>query len=180
MELRFKSWKASSSPSLIPYEQEPCPLIPESAAAASASPLQELVLTCLEEPELQRCVIEQGIWFGLISTTHYPVLTCNSTVESSTYRSNDDHPRRQRHPQQCRSHPPFDPRHCRVSIGREAGGAMDQLIIEVEDRQHEVARVVDLVDRRLGLRVEVVEVPEGTLPRATDKAKRFVGSTPTG
>jgi phenylacetate-CoA ligase len=53
-------------------------------------------------------------------------------------------------------------------------GTMDQLTIEVEDRLHEPKRIADLMDRRLGLRVEIIEVEAGSLPRAIDKAKRFI------
>ena len=53
-------------------------------------------------------------------------------------------------------------------------GAMDELTIEVEDSLHQPSRIVDLLDRRLGLRVAVVDVETGSLPRSIDKAKRFV------
>ncbi len=53
-------------------------------------------------------------------------------------------------------------------------GTMDQLTIEVEDSLHQPERIADLMDRRLGLRVEIVDVKAGSLPRAIDKAKRFI------
>ncbi len=60
----------------------------------------------------------------------------------------------------------------RMIASRE--GTMDQLTIEVEDELHEPDRIADLLDRSLGLRVEVVDVLPGSLPRSTDKAKRFI------
>ncbi|MDZ4852040.1 MAG: phenylacetate--CoA ligase family protein [Pirellulaceae bacterium] len=60
----------------------------------------------------------------------------------------------------------------RLIASRE--GAMDQLTIEVEDSLHDPVRIADLLNRRLGLRVEVVEVEQGSLPRSIDKAKRFI------
>jgi phenylacetate-CoA ligase len=60
----------------------------------------------------------------------------------------------------------------RMIASRE--GAMDQLTIEVEDGLHQPGRIAELMDRRLGLRVEIVDVEPGSLPRSTDKAKRFI------
>ena len=53
-------------------------------------------------------------------------------------------------------------------------GSMDQLTIEVEDRLHQPMRIKDLLDLRLGLRVDVIDVETGSLPRSTEKAKRFI------
>ncbi len=53
-------------------------------------------------------------------------------------------------------------------------GSMDQLTIEVEDRLHQPKRIADIMDRRLGLRVEIIDVEAGSLPRSIDKAKRFI------
>jgi phenylacetate-CoA ligase len=53
-------------------------------------------------------------------------------------------------------------------------GEMDRLTIEVEDTAHQPKRISDLFDRRLGLRVEIVDVESNSLPRFQDKAKRFV------
>jgi phenylacetate-CoA ligase len=52
--------------------------------------------------------------------------------------------------------------------------AMDHLRVEVEDRLDEPRRVADELQLRLGLKVEVVSVPLGTLPRFEGKGKRFV------
>jgi phenylacetate-CoA ligase len=53
-------------------------------------------------------------------------------------------------------------------------GAMDRLLIEVEDRLGEPARVEQELRLRLGLRVEVQEVSLGSLPRFEGKGMRFV------
>ncbi len=53
-------------------------------------------------------------------------------------------------------------------------GAMDRLLIEVEDRLGEPQRVEQELRLRLGLRVEVREVPLGSLPRFEGKGRRFV------
>ena len=53
-------------------------------------------------------------------------------------------------------------------------GEMDQLTIEVEDGLHQPERIAELMDRRLGLRVEIIDVQSGSLPRATGKANRFI------
>lgn len=53
-------------------------------------------------------------------------------------------------------------------------GEMDQLSIEVEDRSDNVQRVADELQLRLGLRVDVKNVPAGSLPRFEAKGKRFV------
>ncbi len=51
---------------------------------------------------------------------------------------------------------------------------MDQLKIELEDQLNEPDRIKQELQLRLGLRVEVVCVPAGTLPRFEAKGKRFV------
>lgn len=51
---------------------------------------------------------------------------------------------------------------------------LDQLRIEIEDALHDPNRVAAELLLRLGLRVDVVEVPAGTLPRFDAKAQRFV------
>jgi phenylacetate-CoA ligase len=52
--------------------------------------------------------------------------------------------------------------------------AMDQLRIEVEDRLEQPERIASRLLRRLGLRIDVVSVPLGSLPRFEAKAKRWV------
>ena len=51
---------------------------------------------------------------------------------------------------------------------------MDQLLIEVEDRLDQPARVADELRLRLGLRIDVRCVPLGSLPRFEGKGSRFV------
>jgi phenylacetate-CoA ligase len=51
---------------------------------------------------------------------------------------------------------------------------MDQLLIEVEDRLDQPARVADELRLRLNLRIEVRCVPLGSLPRFEGKGSRFV------
>lgn len=53
-------------------------------------------------------------------------------------------------------------------------GAMDRLLVEVEDRLNQPARIQDELRLRLGLRVEVENVALGTLPRFEGKGRRFV------
>lgn len=53
-------------------------------------------------------------------------------------------------------------------------GQLDELRIEVEDRQEDPTRIQDLLQLRLGLRVAVECVPLGTLPRFEGKGRRFV------
>jgi phenylacetate-CoA ligase len=60
----------------------------------------------------------------------------------------------------------------RLTIDKD--GFMDQLTIEVEDAAHEPRKIVDLFSVRLGLRVQVVDCPAGSLPRFEGKAKRLV------
>ena len=53
-------------------------------------------------------------------------------------------------------------------------GSMDQLQVEIEDHLEQPERVKSELQVRLGLRVGVVCVPIGTLPRFEAKGKRFV------
>lgn len=53
-------------------------------------------------------------------------------------------------------------------------GAMDEISVEVEDRLEQPERIVKELQLRLGLRVEVKNVPVGSLPRYELKGKRFV------
>jgi phenylacetate-CoA ligase len=53
-------------------------------------------------------------------------------------------------------------------------GAMDQLVVEIEDRLNDPNRVAQELQLRLGLRVEVLTSPLGSLPRVEGKGKRFV------
>ena len=52
--------------------------------------------------------------------------------------------------------------------------AMDGLFAEVEDRLQQPERVAEELHLRLGLRVEVVLVPLGSLPRFEGKGRRFI------
>jgi phenylacetate-CoA ligase len=58
-------------------------------------------------------------------------------------------------------------------IARRAA-AMDELHVEVEDRLSQPARIVNELQVRLGLKVDVRCVPLGSLPRFDGKGKRFV------
>jgi len=51
---------------------------------------------------------------------------------------------------------------------------MDQLLVEIEDRLDQPARVADELRLRLGLRIDVRCVPLGSLPRFEGKGSRFV------
>jgi phenylacetate-CoA ligase len=53
-------------------------------------------------------------------------------------------------------------------------GALDELLLEVEDPKHEPARIAERLLNRLQLRVEVVDVPEGSLPKSEGKSRRIV------
>lgn len=66
----------------------------------------------------------------------------------------------------------------RVTVYR--AGELDAMRIEVEDQAHEPKRIAELVQRRIGLRAEVVEVPHGSLPRFEAKGKRFFDERPKG
>jgi phenylacetate-CoA ligase len=52
--------------------------------------------------------------------------------------------------------------------------AMDFLAVEVEDRLEQPQRIADELQVRLGLRIEVVCVPPGSLPRFEGKGRRLV------
>lgn len=52
--------------------------------------------------------------------------------------------------------------------------AMDELHVEVEDRLNQPSRIVDELQVRLGLKVDVHCVPLGSLPRSDGKGKHFV------
>jgi phenylacetate-CoA ligase len=60
----------------------------------------------------------------------------------------------------------------RVTAYRQA--EMDQLRVEIEDRLEQPERVAEEVHLRLGLKVDVMMVPLGTLPRYEGKGMRFV------
>lgn len=51
---------------------------------------------------------------------------------------------------------------------------MDQLCVEIEDRLNQPQRVATELQLRLGLKVEVLTVAIGSLPRVEGKGKRFV------
>lgn len=53
-------------------------------------------------------------------------------------------------------------------------GELDHLRIEVEDRLGEPQRIAEELRVRLGLKVEVISVPLGTLPRFEGKGRRFI------
>jgi phenylacetate-CoA ligase len=53
-------------------------------------------------------------------------------------------------------------------------GEMDHLVVEIEDRLNDPDRVANELRLRLGLKVEVLLVPLGSLPRVEGKGKRFV------
>ena len=55
----------------------------------------------------------------------------------------------------------------------ERRGEMDELILEVEDRLDDPARVVEALRDRLGLRVTVRPAEPGSLPRSEHKSRRF-------
>ena len=52
--------------------------------------------------------------------------------------------------------------------------SLDELLLEIEDRLAAPARVVEELHVRLGLRVDVVPVPIGSLPRFEGKGRRIV------
>jgi phenylacetate-CoA ligase len=51
---------------------------------------------------------------------------------------------------------------------------LDALTVEIEDRLGDPERVAQELRLRLGLRVQVTNVPLGSLPRFEGKGKRFV------
>jgi len=53
-------------------------------------------------------------------------------------------------------------------------GALDELVIEVEDQLNEAGRIASELQLRLGLKVDVRCVPPATLPRFEGKGRRFV------
>jgi phenylacetate-CoA ligase len=53
-------------------------------------------------------------------------------------------------------------------------GALDELRLEVEDREHLPDRIAERLLRMLQLRVEVVDVPAGTLPTSEGKSRRVL------
>ncbi len=53
-------------------------------------------------------------------------------------------------------------------------GAMDRLLVEVEDRLDDPRRIADELQLRLGLRVDVKCAPADALPRFEAKGKRFI------
>ncbi len=53
-------------------------------------------------------------------------------------------------------------------------GALDELCLEVEDPKHDPNRIAERLLNRLQLRVEVVDVPEGSLPKSEGKSRRIV------
>jgi phenylacetate-CoA ligase len=53
-------------------------------------------------------------------------------------------------------------------------GAMDTLAVEVEDRLAQPERIAREMQLRLGLKIDVQQVPLGTLPRFEGKGKRFI------
>jgi phenylacetate-CoA ligase len=56
----------------------------------------------------------------------------------------------------------------------QKSGALDELKLEVEDRQHSPDRIAEKLLLMLQLRIEVVDVPEGTLPRSEGKSRRVL------
>jgi phenylacetate-CoA ligase len=57
-------------------------------------------------------------------------------------------------------------------------GAMDALVLEVEDRDNNPQAIANLLHVRLGLSVEVRAVPAGSLPRFEGKGRRFIDERP--
>jgi len=53
-------------------------------------------------------------------------------------------------------------------------GALDSLSVDVEGAETDVARLATRLQLRLGLRVEVQQVPAGTLPRFEGKGRRVI------
>ncbi len=53
-------------------------------------------------------------------------------------------------------------------------GEMDHLVVEVEDSRHEPHRIEDQFAIQLGLRIEVKDCEDGSLPRTDGKANRFI------
>ncbi|MEC7448924.1 MAG: phenylacetate--CoA ligase family protein, partial [Planctomycetota bacterium] len=53
-------------------------------------------------------------------------------------------------------------------------GAMDSIVVEIEDRLDRPERVATELQLRLGLKIQVDGVPLGSLPRFEAKGKRFI------
>ena len=53
-------------------------------------------------------------------------------------------------------------------------GAMDELLIEVEDHLNDPARIAQELHLKLGLKIDVRCVPPLSLPRTEGKGRRFV------
>jgi phenylacetate-CoA ligase len=53
-------------------------------------------------------------------------------------------------------------------------GAMDEMQLEVEDPLHDPSRIAERFLVQLNVRVEIIEVPLGSLPRTDGKARRIV------
>ncbi len=53
-------------------------------------------------------------------------------------------------------------------------GAMDELLVEVEDHLDKPARIAEELQLRLGLKIDVLCVPPLSLPRSEGKGRRFV------
>jgi len=64
----------------------------------------------------------------------------------------------------------------RFTVSREK--EMDKLLVEIEDSLSDPDRVAEEFQLRLGLRVIVECVPEGTLPRFEAKGRRFIDQRP--
>lgn len=56
----------------------------------------------------------------------------------------------------------------------ERRGEMDELLLEVEDQQSHPDRLTELLQVRLGLRIEVRLVEPGSLPRTEHKSRRLI------
>ncbi len=56
----------------------------------------------------------------------------------------------------------------------QKSGALDELKLEVEDRQHSPDRIAEKLLLMLQLRIEVVDLPEGSLPRSEGKSRRVL------
>ena len=65
----------------------------------------------------------------------------------------------------------------RFTVSREK--EMDKLLVEIEDSLSDADRVAEEFQLRLGLRVIVECVPEGTLPRFEAKGRRFIDQRPS-
>jgi phenylacetate-CoA ligase len=53
-------------------------------------------------------------------------------------------------------------------------GALDELVLEVEDQRHDPHRIAERLLHHLQLRVQVVDVPENSLPKSEGKSRRIV------